>query len=61
MQKKIIALAIASVFVAPVAMAESSFYGSMDGGVRMQSYDDGNSATEDTTTFSMKMASTTFP
>lgn len=53
MQKKIIALAIASAFVAPVAMAESSFYGSMDGGVRMQTYDDGTNPSY--TTFSMKM------
>jgi len=37
MQKNIIALAIAAAFAAPVAaLAESSFYGSMDGGIRHQ-------------------------
>lgn len=40
MQKKIIALAIAAAFAAPAAaMAEATFYGSMDGGVRHQTND----------------------
>jgi len=40
MQKNIIALAIAAAFAAPAAaMAEATFYGSMDGGVRHQTND----------------------
>jgi predicted porin len=53
MQKKIIALAIAAAFAAPVAaQADSSFYGSMDGGLRHQNND---SSTGAGTTDSMKM------
>jgi predicted porin len=51
MQKKIIALAIAAAFAAPVAAtADSMFYGSMDGGLRHQS-NEGAAGTTD----SMKM------
>ena len=53
MQKKIIALAIAAAFAAPVAaMADSSFYGSMDGGLRHQTND---TIAAGGTTDSMKM------
>lgn len=51
MQKKIIALAIVAAFAAPVAaQADSSFYGSMDGGLRHQT-NEGAAGTTD----SMKM------
>ena len=53
MQKKIIALAIAAACAAPVAaMADSSFYGSMDGGLRHQTND---TIATGGTTDSMKM------
>jgi predicted porin len=53
MQKKIIALAIAAACAAPVAaMADSSFYGSMDGGLRHQTND---TIAAGGTTDSMKM------
>jgi len=49
MQKKIIALAIAAAFAAPVAaMAEVSMYGSLDGGVRHQTNDAATNGTTDT-------------
>jgi predicted porin len=49
MQKKIIALAIAAAFAAPVAaQAEVTMYGSMDGGVRHQTNDAASQGTTDT-------------
>ncbi len=47
MQKKIIALAIASAFAAPVAMADVTMYGTMDGGFRHQTNDDPAKGTTD--------------
>jgi predicted porin len=49
MQKKIIALAIAAAFSAPVvAMADVSMYGSLDGGLRHQTNDKATAGTTDT-------------
>lgn len=48
MQKKMIALAIAAAFAAPVAMAEVTMYGSMDGGLRHQTNDAATAGTTDT-------------
>lgn len=46
MQKKIIALAIASAFAAPVAMADVTMYGSMDGGFRHQTNEGAGGTTD---------------
>lgn len=49
MQKNIIALAIAAAFAAPAAaLAEATFYGSMDGGIRHQTNDAAAQGTTDT-------------
>lgn len=48
MQKKMIALAIAAAFAAPVAMAGVDMYGSMDGGLRHQTNDAATAGTTDT-------------
>lgn len=48
MQKKMIALAIAAAFAAPVAMADVTMYGTMDGGLRHQTNDAASAGTTDT-------------
>jgi predicted porin len=47
MQKKIIALAIAAAFASPVAMADVTVYGSLDGGFRHQTNDSPAQGTTD--------------
>ena len=52
MQKKIIALAIAAAFAAPVtAMADVAVYGTIDGGLRHQTQEYANAPTVTTDSF----------